>query len=55
MEQALLVMRWLKELIKKSKEIRIFSRDEKKQDDMRKYFNDSKIKFYMGDVREKKV
>lgn len=32
-------------------EIRIFSRDEKKQDDMRKYYNSSKIKFYIGDVR----
>ncbi len=32
-------------------EIRIFSRDEKKQDDMRKKYNDSKIKFYIGDVR----
>ena len=34
------------------KEIRIFSRDEKKQDDMRRYFNNSKIKFYIGDVRD---
>jgi UDP-glucose 4-epimerase len=34
------------------KEIRIFSRDEKKQDDMRKVYNDSKIKFYIGDVRD---
>jgi len=34
------------------KEIRIFSRDEKKQDDMRKKYNDSKIKFYIGDVRD---
>ena len=33
-------------------EIRIFSRDEKKQDDMRKKFNNDKIKFYIGDVRE---
>jgi len=33
------------------KEIRIFSRDEKKQDDMRKSYNNSKIKFYIGDVR----
>lgn len=33
------------------KEIRILSRDEKKQDDMRKKFNSSKIKFYIGDVR----
>jgi len=34
------------------KEIRIFSRDEKKQDDMRREFSDSKIKFYIGDVRD---
>ena len=34
------------------KEIRIFSRDEKKQDDMRKKYNNPKIKFYLGDVRE---
>jgi UDP-N-acetylglucosamine 4,6-dehydratase/5-epimerase len=34
------------------KEIRIFSRDEKKQDDMRKYFNSEKLKFYIGDVRD---
>ena len=34
------------------KEIRIFSRDEKKQDDMRKRYKNSKIKFYIGDVRE---
>ncbi|OFX88794.1 MAG: UDP-glucose 4-epimerase [Bacteroidetes bacterium GWF2_33_16] len=34
------------------KEIRIFSRDEKKQDDMRRYYNNSKIKFYIGDVRD---
>ena len=34
------------------KEIRIFSRDEKKQDDMPKKYNDSKLKFYIGDVRD---
>jgi UDP-N-acetylglucosamine 4,6-dehydratase/5-epimerase len=34
------------------KEIRIFSRDEKKQDDMRKRYNNPKLKFYIGDVRE---
>ncbi|QNK48157.1 polysaccharide biosynthesis protein [Brevibacterium sp. PAMC23299] len=34
------------------KEIRIFSRDEKKQDDMRKLFNNNKLKFYLGDVRD---
>lgn len=33
------------------KEIRIFSRDEKKQDDMRKKYKNSKIQFYIGDVR----
>ncbi|XKH50450.1 polysaccharide biosynthesis protein [Chryseomicrobium palamuruense] len=33
------------------KEIRIFSRDEKKQDDMRKKYNADKLKFYLGDVR----
>lgn len=34
------------------KEIRVFSRDEKKQDDMRKLYNNPKIKFYIGDVRD---
>lgn len=34
------------------KEIRIFSRDEKKQDDMRKRFASDKLKFYIGDVRD---
>jgi len=34
------------------KEIRIFSRDELKQDDMRRIYNDSKLKFYIGDVRD---
>jgi UDP-glucose 4-epimerase len=34
------------------KEIRIFSRDEKKQDDMRKKYINSKLKFYIGDVRD---
>lgn len=33
------------------KEIRIFSRDEKKQDDLRKQLNSEKVKFYLGDVR----
>jgi UDP-glucose 4-epimerase len=33
------------------KEIRIFSRDEKKQDDMRLEYNDSRLKYYIGDVR----
>ena len=34
------------------REIRIFSRDEKKQDDMRKRYNSPKLKFYIGDVRD---
>lgn len=34
------------------KEIRIFSRDEKKQDDMRKTYRNDKLKFYIGDVRD---
>ena len=36
------------------KEIRIFSRDEKKQDDMRHRLNNPKVKFYIGDVRNKR-
>lgn len=36
------------------KEIRIFSRDEKKQDDMRHQIQNSKVKFYIGDVRDKR-
>lgn len=35
-------------------EIRVFSRDEKKQDDMRKRFNSPKLKFYLGDVRDER-
>lgn len=35
-------------------EIRIFSRDEKKQDDMRKRYANSKLKFYIGDVRDRR-
>jgi UDP-N-acetylglucosamine 4,6-dehydratase/5-epimerase len=34
------------------KEIRIFSRDEKKQDDMRRFYKNEKLKFYIGDVRD---
>lgn len=34
------------------REIRIFSRDEKKQDDMRKTLNNNRVKFYIGDVRD---
>ena len=44
-------------LIKKKilfKEVRIFSRDEKKQDDLRKKINKRNIKFYLGDVRDEK-
>lgn len=33
-------------------EIRIFSRDEKKQDDMRKFYHSPKLKFYIGDIRD---
>lgn len=36
------------------KEIRIFSRDEKKQDDMRHHYDSPKIKYYIGDVRDKR-
>ncbi|HEY9113455.1 MAG TPA: polysaccharide biosynthesis protein [Bacteroidales bacterium] len=36
------------------KEIRIFSRDEKKQDEMRHRLNNPKVKFYLGDVRDKR-
>ena len=35
------------------REIRIFSRDEKKQDDMRHHLQNKKVKFYIGDVRDK--
>jgi UDP-N-acetylglucosamine 4,6-dehydratase len=42
----------IKTLLKsKSKEIRIFSRDEKKQEDMRLSYKSNKLKFYIGDVR----
>ena len=42
----------IKGLLKNNlKEIRIFSRDEKKQEDMRLLYNNNKIKFYIGDVR----
>jgi UDP-glucose 4-epimerase len=33
-------------------QIRIFSRDEKKQDDMRRFIDDDRVKFYLGDVRD---
>jgi UDP-glucose 4-epimerase len=36
------------------REIRIFSRDEKKQDDMRQRYNSDKLKFFIGDVRDQK-
>ena len=35
------------------KEIRIFSRDEKKQDDMRHKLQNPKVKFYIGDIRDR--
>jgi len=35
------------------KEIRIFSRDEKKQEDMRQFYKNDVLKFYIGDVRDK--
>ena len=38
--------------VKIFREIRIFSRDEKKQDDLRKKHNNEIIKFYIGDVRD---
>ena len=38
---------------KQFSEIRIFSRDEKKQDDLRKRINNNKVKFYIGDVRDR--
>lgn len=37
------------------KEIRIFSRDEKKQDDMRNHYRDSKLQFIIGDVRDRRA
>jgi len=45
---------FLKGVIKNNSysEIRIFSRDEKKQDDLRKTLNSDKVKFYIGDVRD---
>lgn len=36
------------------REVRIFSRDEKKQDDMRKLYSNARIKFYLGDVRDER-
>ena len=39
-------------LLSNVREIRVFSRDEKKQDDMRKEFNSPKLAFYIGDVRD---
>jgi UDP-glucose 4-epimerase len=36
------------------REIRIFSRDEKKQDDMRQFYRNDKIKYYIGDTRDKR-
>lgn len=45
------LLRFLKD--DKVKQIRIFSRDEKKQDDLRKRINNNKVKFYIGDVRDR--
>ncbi len=45
-----LIRRFIKEDIK---EIRILSRDEKKQDDMRKKYQDERLKFFIGDVRNR--
>ena len=36
------------------REIRIFSRDEKKQDDMRQFYKNPKIKYFIGDVRDRR-
>ena len=44
-----IIRRFLKSDIK---EIRILSRDEKKQDDMRRLYHNDKLKFYIGDVRD---
>jgi UDP-glucose 4-epimerase len=45
----------LKKFLKSNiKEIRVFSRDEKKQEDMRINYNNNKLKFYIGDVRDYK-
>lgn len=44
----------LKRFIDSFKEIRIFSRDEKKQDDMRHLLQSPKVKFYIGDVRDRR-
>ena len=44
---------FLKKMIKTNfSEIRVFSRDEKKQDDLRKSLSNKKIKFYIGDTRD---
>ncbi len=43
------------EKLEEFKEIRIFSRDEKKQDDLRKKLLNSKVKFYIGDVRDSRA
>ena len=45
----------LKKFLKTNiKEIRIFSRDEKKQEDMRLQYKNNKLKFYIGDIRDEK-
>ena len=48
---------FIEKLLKRDQcgKIVVFSRDEKKQYDMRKYFNNSKIKFIIGDTRDRKI
>lgn len=44
----------LRRFLNDFKEIRVFSRDEKKQDDMRHQLQSDKVRFYIGDVRDKR-
>jgi len=45
---------FVKYLLKRNvKEVRVFDRDEEKQEDMRQYYNDPRLKVYMGDVRDR--
>ncbi len=39
-------------LVGTTREVRVFSRDEKKQDDMRRLYKNERLKFYIGDVRD---
>ncbi|MBR3822220.1 MAG: polysaccharide biosynthesis protein, partial [Kiritimatiellae bacterium] len=43
----------LRRFLNDFKEIRVFSRDEKKQDDMRHALQNDKVKFFIGDVRDR--